>query len=136
MATVYQTNQSKYWLARYYDGTGKRFSKSTKTISKREAKRKAAEFEAEARKRAAKAEADSEIPAMIRRTVEMAALESQQGRLTLQRAEELIRLMQQAVNPSDTGASFRRFAREWLDTKEKSTADTLCAFYCPNATCG
>ena len=96
MATVYQTNQSRYWLARYYDGTGRRFSKSTKTESKREAKRIAGQYEAEARKAIAKAEVDSEIPAMIRRTVELAGLESQQGRLTLQRAEELIRLMHQA----------------------------------------
>jgi len=129
MATVYKTNQSKYWFARYYDGTGKRFSKSTKTESKREAKRIAGQYEAEARKAIAKAEVDSEIPAMIRRTVEMAGLEAQQGRLTLHRAEELIRLMHQAANPGDTAVSFRRFAGAWLDTKEKSTADTTWRSY-------
>jgi len=131
MATIYKTNQSRFWFARFSDGSGsgKRISKSTKTESKRDAKRKAAEFEAEVRKATAKAQANSEIPAMIRRTVELAALESQQGRLTLQRAEELVRLMHQAANPNDTGSNFRRFAGEWLDGKEKTTAATTWRAY-------
>ena len=131
MASIYKTSQSRFYFARFSDGSGsgKRISKSTKTESKREAKRIAAEFESAARKRVAKEAVDSEIPAMIRRTVELAALESQQGRLTLQRAEELIRLMHQAANPSDTGSSFRRFAGEWLDVKEKDTASTTWRAY-------
>ena len=131
MASIYKTSQSRFYFARFSDGSGsgKRISKSTKTESKREAKRIAAEFESAARKLVAKEAVDSEIPAMIRRTVELAALESQQGRLTLQRAEELIRLMHQAANPSDTGSSFRRFAGEWLDIKEKDTAATTWRAY-------
>ena len=57
---------------------------------------------------------------MIRRIVELAALESQQGRLTLQRVEELIRLMHQAANPGDSGSNFKRFAGAWLDARERA----------------
>ncbi len=120
MATTYKTKQSKFWFARY-TLNGKRISKSTKSESRREAKRIAAGFEAQDRREAARAE-DTEIPAMIARTVELAALELQQGRLTLIRAEELIRQMVQAASPEDTGGNFKRFAGEWLDIKEKATA--------------
>ena len=131
MATIYKTAQSRYYFARFSDGggSGKRISRSTKSESKRDAKRIAGEFEAAARKAVSKAEVDAEIPGMIRRSVELAALESQQGRLTLQRAEELIRLMQQAANPGDTGVNFRRFAGAWLDSKEKSTAPATWRAY-------
>ena len=73
MASIYKTSQSRFYFARFSDGSGsgKRISKSTKTESKREAKRIAAEFESAARKRVAKEAVDSEIPAMIRRTVEL-----------------------------------------------------------------
>ena len=129
MATVYKTNQSKYYFARYYDGTGRRFSKSTKTESKRDAKVIAGRFEDEARRDVAKVKADDAVPAMIRRTVQLAALESQQGRLTLQRAEELIRLMHQAANPHESGSCFKRFAGAWLDAKEKTTAERTWRAY-------
>ena len=129
MASIYKTSQSRFYFARFSDGSGKRNSKSTKTECKREAKRIAAEFESATRKLVAKEAVDSEIPAMIRRAVELASLESQPGRLTLQRAEELIRLMHQAAIPSDTGSSFRRFAGEWLDIKEKDTAATTWRAY-------
>lgn len=124
MATIYKTARSKFFFARYSDGSGsgKRISRSTKSESKRDAKRIAGELEAAARRGVTKAKTNSEIPEMIRRTVELAALESQQGRLTLQRAEELVRLMQQAANPHDTGVNFRRYAAAWLDAKELTVA--------------
>jgi integrase len=123
MATTYRTSQSKYWFARYFDGSGKRISKSTKTESRREAKLIAAGLESKARKaEKAKEHNDTEVPRMIKRTVELAALELQQGRLTLQRAEELIRQMHQAASPEDSGSSFRRFSGAWLDGKEKDLA--------------
>jgi len=130
MATLYKTTQSRFWFARYHDGTGKRVSRSTKTESKREAKVIAAGFESEARKETAKAERDNGIPVMIKRTVEMAALELQQGTLTLQRGEELIRQMYQAARPDDTGTNFRRFSGAWLDAKEKTTEATTWRSYC------
>jgi len=119
MATTYRTEQSQFWFARFTID-GKRISKSTKSTSRREAKRIAADFESAARKEA-DAREDPEIPRMIARTVEQAALELRQGTLTLQRAEELIRQMHQAASPDDTGSNFKRFAGAWLDAKEKTT---------------
>lgn len=121
MATIYKTPQSRFWFARFNDGSGKRISKTTKTESKREAKRIAADLESKARKEHT-AKEDDDVPRMIRRTVEIAALEMQQGRLTLQRAEELIRQMHQAAKPEDSASNFKRFAAAWLDAKEQTTA--------------
>ncbi len=128
MATIYKTPQSRFWFARFNDGSGKRISKTTKTESKREAKRIAADLESKARKDHA-AKEDDTIPRMILSTVKIASLEMEHGRLTLQRAEELIRLMHQAANPNDTGTSFRRFAGAWLDAKEASIAQTTWRSY-------
>ncbi|MEI6654169.1 MAG: tyrosine-type recombinase/integrase [Verrucomicrobiota bacterium] len=123
MATTYRTEQSKYWFARYFDGSGKRISRSTKTESRREAKRIAADLESKARKAEKNKNRDEqEVPKMIRRTMELASLEMQQGKLTLQRAEQLIREMHQAASPEDTGSNFRRFSGAWLDAKENNLA--------------
>jgi len=73
MATTYRTKQSQFWFARFTID-GKRISKSTKSTSRREAKRIAADFESAARKEA-DAREDPEIPRMIARTVELASLE-------------------------------------------------------------
>ncbi len=120
MATTYRTKESRFWFARYTIA-GKRVSRSTKKESRRDAKRIAADFESEARK-AELAKNDPEVPKMIGRTVQQAALELQQGTLTVQRAEELIRQMQQAARPEDPGVNFKRYSGAWLDSKEADCA--------------
>jgi integrase len=115
MATTYRNAGSKFWFARFTDRHGKRVSRSTKTESRREAKLKAAAMELDERKAA---KADPDVPRMIFRTMEIAALELQQGRLTIQRAEDLIRQMTRTANPDAAEGCFRRFAGAWLDGKE------------------
>lgn len=114
MATTYRNPESKFWYARFTDRAGRRISRSTKSESRREAKRIAAELEA-AEHRSAK---EQDVPRLLQRAVEMASLESQSGTLTLQRAEQLIRQMTQAANPNAVEANFRRFAASWLDMRE------------------
>ena len=114
MATTYRNKGAKYWYARFTDRNGTRISRSTKTDSRRDAKVIAGKMEADERMGAA----TQDIPRLLQRAVEMASLESQNGTLTLRRAEELIRQMTTAANPNAVEASFRRFAASWLDARE------------------
>lgn len=116
MATVYKNTGSVYWFARFNDRTGKRVSRSTRCIDKKESKLIAASMELDERKAAA---TDTDIPKMLLRTVEIASLELRQGTLTVQRAEELIRQMVRNATPDAEDGSFRRFSAAWLDRIEK-----------------
>jgi integrase len=125
MATTYKTTQSKFWFARYVDHTGKRISRSTKTESRREAKRIAAELEAADRKQAA----DLDVSAILSRTIEIASMEARSGSLTLQRAEQLIRDMTAAASPTAPERCFRAFAAAWLDDREPNLVDAAATGY-------
>lgn len=117
MATIYKHPESRFFYAKYTDpSTGRRVSRSTKTENRKQARIIAGKFEGEARDAALRADA----PAILRRAVELASLESQSGTLTLQRAEELIRHMAAAANPTAPESSFRRLAAGWLDKVEGS----------------
>lgn len=72
---------------------------------------------------------DSDIPRMIFRTVEIAALKLQQGSLTATRAEDLIRQMLRNANPEVSGGSFRKFAASWLDQREVGIEDSTATAY-------
>ena len=126
MATTYRNTGSKFWFARFNDRTGKRISRSTKTESRREAKRIAEDMEAKERKAG---RLNTDVPLMILRTVEIAALEMQQGTLTTGRAEELIRTMLRTANPDAVDGSFKRFSAAWLDMKEKDTVPETSKSY-------
>jgi integrase len=115
MATVYLNNGSPYWFARFNNRSGKRISRTTRCVDKKEAKLIAASMELDERKAA---QADPEIPKMLLRTVEIASLELRQGTLTVQRAEDLIRQMVRAATPDAEDGSFRRFSAAWLDRIE------------------
>jgi integrase len=115
MATVYQHPSSKFYFARFTDpSTGRRVSKSTKCIAKKQAKIVAGKFQAAARDESLRAD----VPRILQRSVELASLEAQAGTLTLERAETLIRLMAAAANPTAKEGTFRRFSGAWLDELE------------------
>ena len=116
MATVYQHPSSKFYFARFTDpATGRRVSKSTKCIAKKAAKIVAGKLQSAANDEALRAD----VPRILQRAVEHASLEAQLGTLTLQRAEDLIRLMATAANPTAKEGTFKRFAGHWLDEREK-----------------
>jgi len=115
MATTYRNKESKFWYARFTDRTGKRVSRSTKSESRREAKRISEDMESAERK---VVKSDPETPQMIFQTIRIAEMELQRGTLTTARAEELIRQMLRAANPNAVDSSFRRFAGAWLDRIE------------------
>jgi integrase len=115
MATTYRNTGSVYWFARFNDRTGKRISRTTKCIDRKQAKLIAASMELDERKAA---QADPDIPQMLLRSIEIAGLELRQGTLTVQRAEELIRQMVRTATPNAVDGSFRRFSGAWLDRIE------------------
>jgi integrase len=125
MATTYRTPASKYWFARFTDRNGKRVSRTTKTESRREAKRIAAELEAADRKQTD----NTDVSAVLSRSIEQASIEARSGTLTLQRAEDLIRQMLAAANPTAPERSFRAFAAAWLDDREPSLVEAAATGY-------
>ena len=116
MATTYRNKESKFWYARFTDRTGKRISRSTKSESRRDAKRIAEDMESAERKAV---KSDPDTPRMIFQTMKLAEMELQRGTLTTARAEDLIRQMLSSANPNAVDSSFRRFAGAWLDRIEK-----------------
>ncbi len=119
MATTYRNKGSKYWFARFNDKDGRRISRTTKSETRREAKKIAADMESAERKAA---RMDNEVPQMIFRTMQIASLELQQGTLSVQRAEDLIRQMVRTADPNAQDGCFRRFSGAWLDAKEPDVA--------------
>jgi integrase len=116
MATTYRNEGSKFWYARFNNKDGRRISRTTKSETRREAKKIAADMESAERKAA---RMDNEVPQMVFRTLQIASLELQQGTLSVQRAEDLIRQMVRTAVPNAEDGSFRRFAGAWLDIKER-----------------
>lgn len=121
MATTYKPQSSVFWYARFFDGSGKRVSRSTKTESRREAKRIAAEMEA-AERREAKQSPDREAVQLdVRRIFRAAELDFDGGTLTPVRGQELLKQLIELANPASQ-PSFRVVAAKWLDDAEKRTA--------------
>ncbi|MFZ9938156.1 MAG: tyrosine-type recombinase/integrase [Luteolibacter sp.] len=128
MATTYKPKHSAYWYARFFDGSGKRVSRSTKTTSRREAKRVAAGMEASER-REAKAAPDRETVMLdVRRILRAAELDFEGGTLTPTRGAELLRQLIEMANPAKL-PSFRAVAAEWLDDCEKRVAFATWSSY-------
>ena len=121
MATTYKPQSSVFWYARFFDGSGKRVSRSTKTESRREAKRIAAEMEA-AERREAKQSPDREAVQLdVRRIFRAAELDFDGGTLTPVRGQELLKQLIELANPASQ-PSFRVVAAKWLDNAEKRCA--------------
>jgi integrase len=128
MATTYKPKHSTFWYARFFDGNGKRISRSTKTASRREAKRLAAEMEAAERREAKQAPDREAVMLDVRRVLRMAELDFEGGTLTPARGQELLRQLVELANPASL-PSFRAVAAQWLDDAEKRVAFATWASY-------
>jgi len=118
MATTYKPKHSVFWYARFFDGTGKRVSRSTKSESRREAKRIAAEMEAAGRREAKQAPDRESVQLDVRRIFRAAELDFDGGTLTPVRGQELLKQLIELANPASL-PSFRVIAAKWLDDAEK-----------------
>jgi hypothetical protein len=97
MATVFKMPDRPFWFYQIAGADGKRLPRvSTKTTSKREAKKMAEDAEAEERKRAKDGNMTGRAFA---RVVENAARLADEGKLTVDRAENMIRELRQISTP-------------------------------------
>lgn len=128
MATTYKPKHSVYWYARYFDGTGKRISRTTKSESRREAKRIAATMESESRREAKQAPDREAVQLDVHRIFRAAELDLQGGTLTPARGQELMRQLIELANPRHL-PSFKQVAGDWLDEVELRTQNSTSKSY-------
>jgi integrase len=129
MPTVFKMPNRKFWFAQITRADGTRAPrKSTKTTSKREATKLAADWEAEERKKAAEGITETrQTHRHFARIVENAGRLAEDGKLTLDRAEGMICELRRLANPAfaDTGVAdfWSALNKRRAQTISKSTAD-------------
>jgi integrase len=128
MATTYKPSHSKFWYARYFDGTGTRVSRSTKSELRREAKRIAETMETQARREAKQAPDRGAMQLDIRRIFRAAEIDFDGGTLTPARGLELLKQLMELANPARL-PSFKQVSGEWLDAAEKRTENSTWKSY-------
>ena len=121
MATTYRPKNSSFWYARFFAADGRRISRTTKTESRREAKRIAAEMEAAAMRLAGKTADNRAVGIDVHRVIRAAEIDLEGGTLTPQRGAELLRQLLEMTKTNKL-PSFKQRAADWLDAAEKRTA--------------
>ncbi len=112
MATVFKNSNSSYWKARWINTQGKRVSRSTKTESKREAKKIAEQFEAEER---ANSKESMNLSAAYGKILQRVIREAEAGRLTLLSTEGYIREIHKIANPDYEEVSLESYWSKWIE---------------------
>jgi integrase len=125
MATVFKMPDRPFWFYQITGAAGVRLPRiSTKTTSKREAKKMAEDAEAAERKRAKEGNVKGRAFA---RVIENASRLADEGKLTLEQSEKMIRELRQIANPTFKDTALGDYWRDWNKRREmqvaKSTAD-------------
>jgi integrase len=129
MPTIFKMPGRKFYFAQITRADGTRAPrKSTKTTSRREATKLAADWEAEERKKAAEGITETrQTHRHFARIVENAGRLAEDGKLTLDRAEEMIFELRRLANPAFADTSVADFwsalNKRRAQTISKSTAD-------------
>ena len=101
MAFLFKHPKSKYWCAGFYDSSGKRRNRSTRTTSRREAQKIADVFEEAARKQR-----------------------------TARQVRDVIADLHETITGEELkSVSMADFVVSWLDRKKPETADSTLTFY-------
>lgn len=101
MAFVFKHPKSKFWVAGFLDGTGKRRNRSTRTTKRKLAEKLANEYETAARNKRTSRQVRAVISSLHREIT----------------GQDLVSL------------SIRDFVKQWLSTKKHETADSTLSFY-------
>lgn len=127
MATVFKMPGRPYWFAQIAGADGKRLPRrSTKETGKREAIKKANDWEADERKRA---KGDHVMAWAYARIVEDAARLADSGKLTIDRAEEMIRDLRQIANPTFKETTLKAYWSDWNKRRAKHVAKSTSGNY-------
>lgn len=115
MATVFKNDNSPFWKARWTNAQGKRVSRSTKTSSKREAKKIAEQFEAEE-----KTNKNETLGLSIAygKILQRVIREAEAGKLGLAEAESYVREIHKIANPEFNETSLDSFWNKWINEQE------------------
>ena len=101
MACIWKHPNSKYWIARFYDLSGKRRNRSTKSEDRREARKLAAIFEEAARRK----------------------------RTALQSRRVISALHKEITGEGLPVSTVREFFNRWLEVKAHETKTATMRFY-------
>ena len=127
MATVFKMPGRPYWFTQIVGADGKRRPRrSTKETGKREALKKANDWEAEERKRA---KGENVMAWSFSKIVEDAARLADQGKLTIDRAEEMIRELRQLANPTFKETTLSAYWSDWNKRRAKHVAKSTADNY-------
>ena len=96
VATVFKNNNSPYWKARFTNAAGTRVSRSTKSTSKREAKKIAERFEAN---EMADQNDSLTLSTAFGKILQRVIREAEAGKLGLAKAESYVREIHKIANP-------------------------------------
>lgn len=113
-----------FWFAQIVRPDGTRLPrKSTKTTSKREAVKIANDWEAEERKKADESITETRhTHRAFARIVENAARLAEDGKLTINRAEEMIRDLRRLANPAFSEITVYDYWTKWNERREKEVS--------------
>ena len=115
MATVFKNDNSPFWKARWTNTQGKRVSRSTKTSSKREAKKIAEQFEAEER---TNKNESLKLSLAYGKILQRVIREAEAGMLGLSEAESYVREIHKIANPEFEETSLDSFWNKWINEQE------------------
>ncbi len=115
MATVFKNSNSPYWKARFINAEGKRVSLSTKSKSKREAKKIAERFEAN---EIADQKDFLMLSTAFGKILQRVIREAEAGKLGLAEAESYVREIHKIANPDFEETSLETFWAKWIDEQE------------------
>jgi integrase len=115
MATVFKNSNSPYWKARFFNAEGTRVSLSTKSKSKREAKKIAERFEAN---EIADQKDSLMLSTAFGKILQRVIREAEAGKLGLAEAESYVREIHKIANPEFEETSLETFWAKWINEQE------------------
>ncbi|MEJ6646220.1 MAG: hypothetical protein QNL24_02740, partial [Akkermansiaceae bacterium] len=115
MATVFKNSNSPYWKARFINAEGTRVSLSTKSKSKREAKKIAERFEAN---EIADQKDSLMLSTAFGKILQRVIREAEAGKLGLAEAESYVREIHKIANPEFEETSLETFWAKWINEQE------------------
>ncbi|GAA5119554.1 tyrosine-type recombinase/integrase [Luteolibacter yonseiensis] len=125
MATVFQMPGRPFWFYQITGADGTRQPRiSTKTTNKTKAKKMAADAEAKERERALKGNTKGKFFARI---VENAARLAEDGKLSADKAEEMIRELRQLANPEFKETRLAEYWRDWIAHRARHLSPSTIA---------
>lgn len=124
VATIYKRQNSPYWIAQYFDASGRRVNKSTKIEHNGKdapspaAKRAAGGFEADARK---KLSTQGDLQKEFSAVIESASRAAGEKKLTIELAKAYIEKLHLAANPDFVAVTVGAMFDDWIARKSEKS---------------